>query len=78
MSERYRKLYSLEHRLYSSHAPVIIESGALLLEQRCHAFLCQICFRNIQDKPFRSIRSEVQMLYKDGMPLGKHLDHLYQ
>ncbi len=78
MSERYRKLYSLEHRLYSSHAPVIIESGALLLEQRCHAFLCQICFRNIQDKPIRSLRAEVQMLDKDGMPLGKPLDHRYQ
>ena len=77
MSERYKKLYHLEHRLYASQAPVLIESGALLLEQRSNAMLCQLCFLNIQDRPIKSLRAQVQMLDAHGEPLGKIVDHRY-
>ena len=77
MSERYKKLYHLEHRLYASQAPVLIESGALLLEQRSNAMLCQLCFLNIQDRPIKSLRAQVQMLDAHGEPLGKVVDHRY-
>ena len=40
MSLRYKKLFSLEHRLHSSLAPVLIESGALLLDQESGTELC--------------------------------------
>ena len=78
MSERYKKLYSLPHRLYASHAPVLIESGALLLEQQSNAMLCQLCFRNIQDRPIKSLRAQVQLLDSQGEPLGSPADHRYQ
>lgn len=78
MSERYKKLYHLEHRLYASHAPVIIDSGSLLLEQQSNAMLCQLCFRNIQDKPVKSLRAVVQMLDARGELLGNPVDHRYQ
>ena len=78
MSERYKKLYSLPHRLYASHAPVLIESGALLLEQQSNAMLCQLCFRNIQDRPIKSLRAQVQMLDDRGRPIGPPADHRYQ
>ena len=77
MSERYKKLYHLPHRLYTSHAPVLIESGSLLLERRTNAMLCQLCFRNIQDKPVKSLRAVVQMLDAQGNPLGNPVDHRY-
>ena len=78
MSERYKKLYSLPHRLYASHAPVLIESGALLLEQQSNAMLCQLCFRNIQDRPIKSLRAQVQLLDSQGEALGAPADHRYQ
>ena len=78
MSERYKKLYSLPHRLYASHAPVLIESGALLLEQQSNAMLCQLCFRNIQNRPIKSLRAQVQLLNGQGEPLGAPADHRYQ
>ena len=78
MSVRYKKLFSLEHRLYASHAPVLIESGALLLEQESDTLLCQLCFRSIQDRPVKAIRAVVQMLDAQGLPLGKLVEHRYQ
>ena len=78
MSERYKKLYHLVHRLYASHAPVLIESGSLLLEQQSNAMLCQLCFRNIQEKPIKSLRAVVQMLDARGELLGNPVDHRYQ
>lgn len=77
MSERYKKLYHLEHRLYASQAPVLIEAGALLLEQRSNALLCQLCFLNIQPRPIKALRAQVQMLDARGEPLGKAVDHRY-
>ena len=78
MSERYQKLFQLEHRLYAPHAPVLIESGLLLLEQRTGSVLCQLCFRSIQDRPIKGLRVEVQMLDEAGNPLGKSVSHRYQ
>ncbi len=78
MSARYKKLFSLEHRLYASHAPVLIESGALLQEQESGTLLCQLCFRSIQDRPVKVIRAVVQMLDAQGLPLGKLVEHRYQ
>ena len=78
MSLRYKKLFSLEHRLHSSLAPVLIESGALLLDQESGTDLCQLCFRNIQDRPIKALRAVVQMLDEEGEPLGKLVDHRYQ
>lgn len=78
MSARYKKLFTLEHRLYASHAPVLIESGALLLEQESDTLLCQLCFRNIQDRPVKAIRAVVQMLDAQGLPMGKLVEHRYQ
>ena len=78
MSTRYKKLFTLEHRLYASHAPVLIESGALLLEQESDTLLCQLCFRSIQDRPVKAIRAVVQMLDALGQPLGRLVEHRYQ
>ena len=78
MSERYQKLFQLEHRLYASHAPVLIESGMLLLEQQTGSVLCQLCFRSIQDRPIKGLRVEVQTLDAAGNPLGKSVSHRYQ
>jgi hypothetical protein len=77
MSDRYKKLYDLEHRLYASGAPVLIESGALLLDQNADNLLCQLCIRNIQSRPLKSLRAVVQMLDAEGAPLGKPVDHRY-
>ena len=78
MSARYKKLFTLEHRLYASHAPVLIESGALLQEQESGTLLCQLCCRSIQDRPVKAIRAVVQMLDAQGLPLGKLVEHRYQ
>lgn len=77
MRERYKRLYQLDHRLYASHAPVIIEYGSLLLEPRSNAMLCQLCFRNIQEKPVKSLRAVVQMLDAEGNAVGNPVDHRY-
>ena len=77
MQERYKKLYHLKRRLYASDAPVIIESGALLLEQNSNAILCQLCFRNIQERPIKALRAVVQLLDERGRPLGKPVDHRF-
>ena len=78
MSARYKKPFTLEHRLYASHAPVLIESGALLLEQESDTLLCQLCFRSIQARPVKAIRAVVQLLDAQGLPLGKQVEHRYQ
>ena len=77
MLERYKKLYHLKRRLYAADAPVIIESGALLLEQNSNALLCQLCFRNIQERPIKALRAVVQTLDEEGRPLGKPVDHRF-
>ena len=78
MSVRYKKLFSLEHRLYASQAPVLIESGALLQEQESGTLLCQLCFRNIQERPIKSLRAVVRLLDADGALLDRPVDHRYQ
>ena len=70
MSERYKKLYHLEHRLYAPGAPVLIEAGSLLLDQPSNSMLCQLCIRNIQSRPIKAMRAVVQMLDSRGNPLG--------
>ena len=77
MSERYKKLYHLKRRLYAPESPVIIESGALLLEQSSNALLCQLCFRNIQERPIKALRAVVQLRDERGRALGKPVDHRY-
>lgn len=78
MSVRYKKLFSLEHRLYASQAPVLIESGALLQEQESGTLLCQLCFRNIQERPIKSLRAVVRLLDAEGALLDRPVDHRYQ
>lgn len=77
MSERYKKRYYLAHRLYASGAPVLIESGSLLYDASSNAALCQLVFRNIQDKPIKALRAVVQCLDSRGEPLDKPVDHRY-
>ena len=77
MPERYKKLYDLSHRLYAAESPVLIESGALLLEQPSNALLCQLCFRSVSAQPIQSIRAVVQPLDEEGLPLGKPVIHRY-
>ncbi len=77
MSERYKKLYHLKRRLYAPESPVIIESGALLLEQSSNALLCQLCFRSIQERPIKALRAVVQLRDERGRALGKPVDHRY-
>ena len=77
MSERYKKLYHLRRRLCAPESPVIIESGALLLEQSSNALLCQLCFRNIQERPIKALRAVVQLRDERGRALGKPVDHRY-
>lgn len=77
MSERYQKLFDLEHRLYASQSPVLIESSALLLELASNAMLCQLRFRSLSEQPIKSIRAEVQPLDEQGLPLGKSVVHRY-
>ena len=77
MSERYKKRYYLAHRLYASGAPVLIESGALLYDASSNAALCQLVFRNIQDKPIKALRAVVQCLDSRGEALEKPVDHRY-
>ena len=78
MSVRYKKLFSLGHRLYASQAPILIESGSLLQEQESGTLLCQLCFRNIQDRPVKSLRAVVRMLDAEGSLLDRPVDHRYQ
>lgn len=77
MGERYKKRFYLTRRLYSSGAPVIVESGALLYDARSNDALCQLVFRNIQDKPIKAFRAVVQCLDSAGEPLEKPVDHRY-
>lgn len=78
MSEQYQKLFQLEHRLYASRGPVLIDSGLLLLEERSGSVLCQLCFRSVQDRPIKALRVEVEMLDELGFPLGRSVSHRYQ
>ena len=77
MPERYQKLFDLEHRLYAPQSPVLIESGALLLELTSNAMLCQLRFRCLSEQPVKTIRAEVQPLDERGLPLGKSVVHRY-
>ena len=77
MSERYKKRFYLAHRLYASGAPVLIESGSLLYDASSNAALCQLVFRNIQDKPIKALRAVVQCLDSRGEALEKPVDHRY-
>lgn len=77
MSERYKKRYHLAHRLYASGAPVLIESGSLLYDASSNAALCQLVFRNIQEKPIKALRAVVQCLDSRGEAMEKPVDHRY-
>lgn len=77
MSERYKKLYHLEHRLYASGAPVIVAAGALLRDAYSGGLLCQLKFRNIQPLPIKALRVLVQMLDVDGELLERPVSHRY-
>ncbi|MBR5093729.1 MAG: hypothetical protein IK095_01410 [Oscillospiraceae bacterium] len=78
MAERYRKLFHLEHRLWTPGAPVVLESGSLLEDLSSGDLLCQLRILNIQPRPIKALRAVVQMLDAQGEPLGNGVDHRYQ
>lgn len=47
MAKRYERLYELPGGIYAADAPVLIRSGALLLDRRSHNLLVQLKFYNL-------------------------------
>lgn len=70
MEERYSRLFTLEHNLYSEGSPVIITAGALLKDNMTGNVLAQLKIKNINEKPVKAVKIKIFPLDTVGNPLG--------
>lgn len=63
MSERYSKVYSLEKDLYCQGAPVVIQAGSLLKDNKTGKVLVQLKFQNISPQIVKALT--VRILAED-------------
>ena len=75
MSERYRRIYSLDRPYTEKGAPILISAGRLLDDgtQR----LCQLSFLNVSTRIVTSVTALVTMLDDAGNSLGGELEYTY-
>lgn len=76
MTERFKKLFTLEPNLYTENSPVIISAGALQFDNETGKILAQIKFKNISNKNIKCISVSIQQLDTIGRTLGEPI--LYQ
>jgi hypothetical protein len=55
MSERYSRLFVLSEAVYATESPVMIESGALLKDNKTGKILAQLKMVNISDKKIKAV-----------------------
>ena len=75
--ERYKKMYTLDAPLYTRGAPVIIEAGVLLSDTDTGAILAQLKYRNISDKPIKSMKVSLDLKDDIGRPIEGKLEYRY-
>ncbi len=77
MAERFEKKYSLPNALYADDAPLIISTGALLMDSLSKKNLVQLKFKNISDKEISTVRVSVSALNESGEVLGNAAEYSY-
>lgn len=77
MSERYKKLYSIEKDQFCPGSPLIICAGALLLDNYSRKLLVQLKFKNIDDRVISSVKINITMLDSAGRALGEAAEYQY-
>lgn len=77
MSERYKRLFSLDENLYQEGSPLIISAGALLLDSISGNTIAQLKFKNIVDSSIKAIKVYIQPLGVTGEKLGDEVEYQY-
>lgn len=77
MSTRYTKLFSLPKNLYAECSPVIIEAGALTLDNDTNRVFVQLKFRNISNKEIKALGVTLKAYYVTGKETNEPLKYQY-
>lgn len=77
MSERYTHLYSLPKNCYVPNAPVLVEAGALLKDNKCGKVIGQLKILNLQDKPIKAAKVAFLPFDTTGKVLGQDFEFQY-
>ncbi len=77
MAERYTKLFSLASPLYAEGSPVVIEAGALLLDNVGGSVLAQLKFKSVSPKTVKALTVSVTAKDTVGRVIGVPTVHQY-
>lgn len=77
MAERYTKIYALEKCLYAEGAPVVVSSGSLLNDNLTKNKVVQLRFKNISEKPIKSVSVRIEALDDEGAAMWMPVNHQY-
>lgn len=77
MAKRYERLYELPCGLYAAEAPVLIRSGALLLDRRSHNLLVQLKFYNLDPAAVTALMVLLDFPDQPGETLTRSYRNLY-
>ena len=77
MSERYKKLFTLEKDQFCVGSPIIIRAGALLMDNFSKKLLAQLKFKNIDNRTVSSVKVSITMLDSAGRVFGDAVEYQY-
>ncbi len=69
-NERFKRLYSLPAQLYRQGSPVLIDAGALLLDQQTGRTLVQLRLTNVSQNTLTGVKIALECLDMEGLTLG--------
>lgn len=69
-NDRFRRLYELPRNQYRAGSPLLLQAGALLLDQQTNRCIVQLKFSNVSDQIVTGIKVRVECLDMEGLSLG--------
>lgn len=77
MANRYHKVFSLDKKLYSHNAPIVVTAGALLKDSKTNHIIVQLKFQNVSPQTIKSVSVELTQFDVAGRMLSERAEYTY-
>ena len=77
MQERFKKLYELQHNLYSDNSAIIVNSGVLLNDMETGSIIAQLKFHSLSETPIVALKISISAFDIEGNKLEGVNDYQY-
>ena len=77
MANRYQKIFSLDKKLFSQNAPIVVSAGALLKDSETNYIIVQLKFQNVSPQTIKSVSVELTQFDVAGRMLSERREYTY-